>query len=66
MGLTHVKVHIARPEQSDYQITIEFLVDSGAMYSLVLATILRKFGLEPHCRREFVLANGEVVSRNLW
>jgi len=51
MGLTHVKVQIANPEQSDDRITIDFLVDSGAMYSLVPATILR----------EFVLANGEVV-----
>ena len=65
MGLTHVKVQIANPQQPDDRTTIDFLVDSGAMYSLVPATILRELGIEPHSRREFVLANGEVVSRNL-
>jgi len=40
-------------------------VDSGAIYSLVPAAVLMRLGIRPHSTREFVLANGEVVSRKL-
>lgn len=65
MGLTHVKARVANPEKPDSPITVEFLVDSGAVYTLVPAGVLEELGLQPHSRREFVLANGEVVTRDL-
>ena len=44
---------------------VNCLVDSGAIYSLVPAPVLRKLGIKSHSTREFVLANGEVIRRRL-
>jgi len=44
---------------------VEFLVDSGATYSLVPAEILQSLGIEPHSVREFILGNGEIVQRKM-
>src|SRR6185503_11069618 len=41
------------------------LVDSGAIYSLVPETVLRRLHIEPHSTREFVLADGNVIERRL-
>lgn len=44
---------------------VNCLVDSGAIYSLIPGSILRKLGIKPHSTREFVLTNGEVIRRRL-
>lgn len=44
---------------------MEFLIDSGAIYSVVPATILKELGIKPDEEREFILANGQKVSRRL-
>ena len=65
MGLTTVKANVANPVSPDRRVSVEFLVDSGAMYTLVSREVLEGLGIEPHSRREFVLANGEVVARDI-
>ena len=65
MGLTTVQARVANPVDPDRRISVEFLVDSGAVYSLVPRAILEALGIRPHSRREFVLANGEVVVREM-
>lgn len=42
---------------------IEFLIDSGAIYSVVPTKILRKLKIKPLARQEFRLANGEKIVR---
>ena len=42
---------------------IEFLVDSGAIYSVVPAPILNQLGIMPLTTQEFRLANGDRISR---
>lgn len=44
---------------------LRVMVDSGAIYSVVSKTILRKLGLHPRSQKEFTLANGEIVKREL-
>ena len=39
------------------------LVDSGAIYSVVPASILKKLGIKPLTKEEFILANGEKTVR---
>ena len=41
------------------------MVDSGAVYSLIPAAVLRKLGIRPHSTRDFVLANGETIQRKI-
>ena len=65
MGLTHVKVRVGNPKNGLRAEEVNCLVDSGAIYSLIPGSILRKLGIKPHSTREFVLANGDVIQRRL-
>jgi clan AA aspartic protease len=65
VGLTHVEVTVGNPANGRKSARVRCLVDSGAIYSLVPAAVLRRLGIKPHSTREFVLANGEVIRRKL-
>ena len=45
--------------------TVEFLVDSGAKYSLLPEEVWRAIGLEPKRRMTFVLADGSRIERDI-
>lgn len=64
-GVTFVNVKVANPADPSRAIEEQFLVDSGAVYSLVPRVDLDQIGVEPHSRRRFILANGEPVERDL-
>jgi predicted aspartyl protease len=63
MGLTHVTVRIANPVDSQRRRDIEFLIDSGAIYTVVPKKILQELGISSHSKRSFLLANGEKLER---
>lgn len=42
---------------------MEFIVDSGALYSLVPAPVLKKLGVSPISNEVFTLANGRKIRR---
>jgi clan AA aspartic protease len=63
MGLTHVRASIANPARPRRTAQVEFLVDSGALYSVVPSTILRDLGIKPHSERSFTLADGTEITR---
>jgi clan AA aspartic protease len=65
MGLTHVKVMVGNPAKGRKGQAVRCLVDSGAVYSLIPGVVLRRLGVKPHSTREFVLANGDVIRRQL-
>ena len=65
MGLTHIKVGIANPARPKQTIEITFLVDSGAVYSVIPAAALRKLRVKPHSKRTFILADGSEVTRKI-
>jgi len=44
---------------------VKFLVDSGAIYSVVPARTLDRLGVKPHSRRTFVLADGSELTRRM-
>jgi clan AA aspartic protease len=46
-------------------VSVKFLIDSGAVYSLVPARILRKLGLRPYREVTFSLADGTTVTRQV-
>ena len=45
--------------------TVEFLVDSGAKYSLLPERVWREIGLVPRRRMGFVLADGSRIERDI-
>ena len=65
MGLTHIQASIANPARPERSVRVKFLVDSGAFYSVVPATVLRRMGIRPHSRRSFTLADGSAISRQI-
>jgi len=65
MGLTDVRVRVGNPTDVSKSTELDFLVDSGAVYTIVPRTVLLKLGIHPHSEREFILANGEVVHRQI-
>jgi clan AA aspartic protease len=65
MGLTHIKVSIANPARPKRAIELTFLVDSGAVYSVIPARLLRKLGVKPHSKRTFILADGSEITRRI-
>ncbi len=65
MGLTYLDIDIANPARSEHFHTERFLVDSGAVYSVVQRAVLDDLGIRPHSRRAFTLANGDEIERDL-
>lgn len=65
MGLTHLELSVANPARPRRGVRLQFLVDSGAVYSVVPATILRRLGVRPHSKRTFILADGSKLERRL-
>jgi clan AA aspartic protease len=65
VGLTHIKVVIANPARPARAIELTFLVDSGAIYSVIPGALLRKLGVKAHSKRTFILADGSEITRKI-
>ena len=65
MGMTIVRTTIKNPEKPSMSIEEDFLVDSGAVYSVVPEDKLLKLGIKPHRKQNFVLADGTKISREI-
>ena len=63
MGLTVLEVEVANPANPQVTEKLEFLIDSGAIYSVVPAPILDKLGIKPLSQQEFRLADGTKIVR---
>ncbi len=63
MGITFLKAKVINPEQPKKSEECEFLVDSGAVNTVVPQSILKKLGIKPTSFQEFILANGEVIKK---
>jgi predicted aspartyl protease len=65
MGLTYVdgKVRTARGRQRARR--VRFLVDSGAVYSVLRRTDWKALGLKPEREVDFVLADGTTLTRGV-
>ena len=63
MGLTYLELEVASVAKPKKTEKLEFLVDSGAIFSVIPASVLRKLGIKPREKQEFRLANGEKIVR---
>jgi clan AA aspartic protease len=63
MGLTVLRVRVGNPAKPSVTEELEFLVDSGAIYSVVPSRVLKKLGIKPITTEEFRLADGSAIRR---
>ncbi|MEK7475030.1 MAG: aspartyl protease family protein [Candidatus Coatesbacteria bacterium] len=64
MGLTVVSVEIGNPADPSRMEAMDFLVDSGAIYSVVPKAVLDRLGIKSIAFQEFRLANGDLIKRH--
>jgi clan AA aspartic protease len=64
MGLTVLAIDVANPATPAQPTTVEFLVDSGAVYAFVPRDVLERLAIAPHSRQRFRLADGSVIERD--
>ena len=62
MGLTYVTAKVGKGKQP---ISVRFLVDSGAKYTLLPEKVWRKLRLKPIDEASFVLADGTTIRRKI-
>lgn len=65
MGLTYVHARLRKSEGRGPTRDIRFLVDSGAIYSVLPAEIWRALRLKPKRQVEFTLADGTPINRGV-
>ena len=62
MGMTKIMAKVSKGSQSR---EVEFLVDSGATYTLLPEKVWRKFKLKPIREVTFSLADGTTIKRKI-
>jgi clan AA aspartic protease len=65
MGLVHVEAIVANPTNPRKRAKITLLVDSGAIYSVVPKSVLRRLGVKAHSKKTFTLADGSRITRDV-
>ena len=65
MGMTVVEVIVKKTRETKPARKVQFLVDSGAVYSVVDGKILHALGCKPSRRKTFYLADGTPLERRI-
>jgi len=65
MGVTYIQARLRRPDGRGPTRTVRFLVDSGAIYSVLPAKIWRALRLRAERKVEFTLADGTPIERGV-
>jgi predicted aspartyl protease len=63
MGINLLEVEVGNPANPEVTEKLEFLVDSGTIYSVVPTAILQGRGIKPLSDQEFRLADGTKIMR---
>jgi clan AA aspartic protease len=63
MGLTVLEIEVGNPANPEVTEKVEFLIDSGAIYSVVPTPVLERLNIQPLTREEFRLADGTKIVR---
>ena len=60
MGTFSYSISLGDPAAERW-VDVEALVDTGATYTMVPASLLRDLGIVPHTSRQFLLADGRAI-----
>lgn len=63
MGLTVLEIEVGNPASPDVTEKLEFLIDSGAIYSVVPTKMLERLDIKPLTEQTFRLADGSKIVR---
>jgi len=63
MGLIVLEIEVGNPANPEVTQSVEFLIDSGAVYSVVPTPILEGLGVKPLAEETFRLADGSKIVR---
>jgi predicted aspartyl protease len=65
MGIVTLKAVVKKTHESKKAERLTFLVDSGAVYSVVQGDVRRRLGIRPYRTRTFHLADGQHIERRI-
>ncbi len=65
MGITNAILKVKEHRKSEKITEVNFLIDSGAVYSLVPGKILDELDIEPYKEMSFSLADGTTLKRRV-
>lgn len=65
MGITAAILNVREHRKSEKFAEVNFLIDSGAIYSLVPGKILDQLDIEPYREMSFSLADGSTLKRRV-
>jgi len=65
MGFVTAKVWVYNPLDEEKGVEVEFLVDTGAVYSLIPEDKLKEINVEPRRKRKFRQASGQEITREV-
>src|SRR5690242_16203360 len=65
MAITFIRVRVANPSRPKKSRVHEFLVDSGAIYSVMPQEDLKSLSIKATSHEDFTLANGEIVRKRV-
>ncbi|CAN2041376.1 Aspartyl protease [Candidatus Magnetomoraceae bacterium gMMP-15] len=65
MGITYAILNVKQSHQHSDFVEVKFLIDSGAVYSVIPSKDLQKIGIQPHRTMKFVLADGTEIKREV-
>ena len=65
MGMTTIHAKVLNPADISRNAEVEFIIDSGTMYSVIPRTVLDALGIAPHSKRRFYLADGRAIERDM-
>src|SRR5437773_2512927 len=63
MGLSTVTLQVGNLASPDVTEAVAFLIDSGAIYSIVPSAVLERLGITPLAAEQFHLADGTTITR---
>lgn len=65
MGMTYVRALVRRPTGRGQALDVRFLVDTGAVYTVLPEDVWHALKLKPQRAVEFSLADGTIISRQV-
>jgi len=61
VGYVRVKGTVANPSERSLKMELDFIVDTGAIYTVITKSVADKLRLKETGRRKFKMANGDIV-----
>lgn len=65
MSVTYLNIKVTNPQNGRKGLTRRFLIDSGAVFSVVPDQELRRLGIKPDAKQKFILANGQEIEKEI-